>query len=221
MANKDLTIAIVDDHHLFRKGLSALIGLFPNCRVMFEAGSGQELIDYFSSDNEHPDILLLDIIMEKMDGYEVALWMKNNLPAIKILALSTMESDNNVIRMIRSGAHGYLLKSATPEELKMAFSEVMSLGYHYNEHISRKIIGSINQLVDEKSDISVLMKLSGRELEFIKYACSEDSYQEIAEKMHLSERTIDGYRDSLFKKLNISSRVGLVIYAIKNGLVKI
>jgi DNA-binding NarL/FixJ family response regulator len=214
-----LQIAIVDDHTMFRKGLSVLINLFPRYEVLFDAGSGAECIRLLES-GPAPDILLLDIAMPEMDGYETAAWVRDHYPDVRILALSTMDAETAIIRMIKSGAKGYVLKDADPSELKQAFDEVLSLGYYYNDLVSRKIVRSVNLLADEKSDIGTMARLSEREMAFLRLACSEKTYQEIAGEMFVSERTVDGYRDALFKKLNVGTRVGLVMYAIRNGIVQ-
>ena len=213
-------IAIVDDHTMFRKGLTSLINLFMGHKVLFDAANGQDFIKQLQP-KHLPDILLLDIAMPEMDGYSTANWVRVNYPEIKILALSTMDADSAIIKMIKNGAKGYVLKDAEPAELKRAFDEVLSLGYYYNDLVSRKIIQSVNQLADNSNPLNTFVNLTDRELAFIKLACSENTYSEIAKEMFLSERTIDGYRDALFKKLNVSSRVGLAIYAIKNSIVKL
>jgi DNA-binding NarL/FixJ family response regulator len=212
-------IAIVDDHTMFRKGLASLINLFAGYKVLFDAANGQDFIKQLQP-RHLPDILLLDIVMPEMDGYATAQWVHVNHPEIKILALSTMDAETAIIKMIKSGARGYVLKDAEPSELRQAFDSVLSLGYYYNELISRKVLQSVHELADENSGTGVFAKLNDRELTFLKLACSEKTYAEIASEMYLSERTIDGYRESLFKKLNIKTRVGLVMYAIRNGLVK-
>jgi DNA-binding NarL/FixJ family response regulator len=125
------------------------------------------------------------------------------------------------IVFIKNGAKGYVLKDAEPAELKQAFDEVLSRGYYYNDLISRKIIQSVNLLMDDKNNLGTFARLSDRELAFMQLACSEKTYADIAKEMFVSERTVDGYREALFKKLDISSRVGLVMYAIKNGIVKL
>lgn len=211
-------IAIVDDHTMFRKGLSALINLFPRYEVLFEAADGREMIERLKY-QRHPDIILLDISMPGMDGYETAEWLRTNHPDIQVLALSTMESEIAIIKMIRQGAKGYILKDAEPEELKLAFDEVFSRGFFFNDQVTRTVMRNITQLVDENSSLNTFVKLSTREMEFIRKACSEKSYQEIAKEMFVSERTVDGYREALFKKLSVSTRVGLVLYAVKNNLV--
>ncbi|NLR82512.1 response regulator transcription factor [Chitinophaga eiseniae] len=213
-------VVIVDDHTMFRRGLAALVNLFPGYEVLFDAGNGKELIAQMDS-HPVPDIVLLDISMPEMDGYSTASWLRDHHPGVKVLALSTMDAEVAIIKMIRHGAKGFILKDAEPAELKRAFDEVAAFGYFYNELITRKVISSINNLLDDHSPLSSLVKLSERELDFIRLACSEKSYQQIAREMFVSERTVDGYREALFKKLNVATRVGLVIYAVKNELVKL
>lgn len=213
-------IVIVDDHTMFRKGLIALINLFPNYKVLFDASNGKDFINQLKP-KSIPDILLLDIAMPEMDGYLTANWVKANYPEIKILALSTMDAETAIIKMIKNGAKGYVLKDAEPQELKQALDDVLNKGFYYNDLVSRKIIQSVNLLVDEKTELNTFAKLSDRELNFLQLACSEKKYTEIAKEMFVSERTVDGYREALFKKLNVTSRVGLVIYAIKNEIVKL
>lgn len=216
---ESIQVAIVDDHAMFRKGLCALINLFPNYTVRLDAGNGQDFIRQLDPGNL-PDIVLLDIAMPEMDGYRTASWLTEQHPEIAILALSTMDAETAIIKMIRNGAKGYVLKDAEPAELKQAFDEVLRNGYYYNELVTRKIIRSVNQLVDDKNGLALFAKLTDRELHFLRLVCSEKPYKEIAAEMFVSERTVDGYRDALFKKLNMTTRVGLVLYAIRNGIVK-
>ncbi len=216
--NKTIHISIVDDHTLFRNGLASLISVFPDYQVLFSAANGLDFIAQLNQ-NQLPDIVLLDINMPEMDGYATCEWIKQNHPSIKVLALSTMDADNSIIKMIKCGAKGYILKDADLTELKLAITELMQLGFFYNELISRKVMQSINLLMDDKSELSAFIKLNENEIAFLKLACSEKTYQEIAVEMFKSEKTIDGYRADLFKKLNVTSRVGLVMYAIKNGVI--
>lgn len=213
-------IAIVDDHTMFRKGLAALINSFPNYQVLFNASNGKDFIAQLDA-SRLPDIVLLDISMPEMDGFETCRWIKEHHPEIKVLALSTLDADTAIIKMIKCGAKGYVLKDADLDELKLSFSEVLSMGFFYNDIVSRKIVRSVNELVDETSNLNAYMTLSKNEMELIKRSCSEKTYGEIAKEMFLSEKTIDNYRDNIFRKLNVSTRVGLVMYAIKNGIVKL
>jgi len=215
--NEPKYIAIVDDHAMFRKGLTALINLFPGYEVLFDAGNGKEFISHLQK-KQLPDIVLMDITMPEMDGYITTEWVHDNYPEIKILALSTMDAETAIIKMIKSGAKGYVLKDAEPQELKEAFDEVLSRGYFYNDLVSRKVLNAVHQLTEPKNKIATFANLSSREIEFLKFACTELAYKEIADKMGVSVRTVEGYRDSLCEKLNLKTRIGLAMYAVKNGI---
>lgn len=210
-----IKIALVDDHVILRKSLGILIGMLQDFDITLQADNGQDFINQLKT-NPLPDIALLDITMPLMDGVETARWLKLNYPEVKVLALSMIKNDFIIIRMLKNGARGYILKDCEPSELKTALHEVYKKGYYYNELITPKMKAKD----DPEEDIPVHM-LNEQELIFLRWACSEKTHKEIAEEMKVSHRTIDGYRDSLFKKLNVSSRVGIAIYAIKTGIVQV
>ena len=212
------TIVLTDDHTLLRNGLAGLLTSLGHI-VLFEADNGKDLISKLNSTNI-PDILMLDINMPEMDGYETARWIKNHYPKVKILALSMYDNENAVIGMLKCGVNGYILKDSDPSILRDAISALVEKDFYYSDHVSGKLIHAIRQQQEGNID-NKLHNLNGREKEFLKYTCSEMTYKEIAEKMFVSPRTIDGYRDTLFEKLQLKTRVGLVIYAIRNGLVDI
>ena len=219
MPDNKYKVALVDDHVLLRKGLATLIDSFDEFSVIFQADNGEQMQQKIDSDHL-PDLVLLDINMPKMDGYASAMWLKQKYPLIKIMALSMYDNENAVIRMFKAGAKGYILKDCEPPELRSALLSIMERGYYYSELVTGKLIHSINKL-DEDNDIRNMTQLNDREIQFLKFVCTEMTYKEIAEQMFLSPRTIDGYRDALFEKLNIKTRVGLVMYAIKNGFVNV
>ncbi len=212
-------IVLTDDHVLLRNGLAALVKNLGH-NVLFEADNGKDFINKLDKKNL-PELVLMDINMPEMDGYETALWLKTNHPEVKVLALSMYDNENSIIRMLKSGAKGYILKDSEPAELKAAIDAVVSKGYYYSDLVSGKLIHAINKLDDEGGELKNLMQLNERETDFLKYACTEMTYKEIADKMFVSPRTIDGYRDALFEKLHVKTRVGLVMYAIKNGVVSV
>ncbi len=214
--NEAVSIVLVDDHLLFRKGILELIGKFEGFSVIWEAGNGLEFIKNLRT-NKTPEIVLLDIAMPGMDGFETARWIKTEHPQIKILVLSMSDQENSIIKMLKLGVNGFILKDADPSELKDALNDIKDKGFYYSELVSGTMASSIRN-ENKKSEIAIL---NDRETKFLELVCTEMTYKEIADKMFLSFRTIDGYRDNLFIKLNVKSRVGLALYAIKNGIVKI
>jgi two-component system, NarL family, invasion response regulator UvrY len=210
-------IVLVDDHALLRKGLATLIKNLGH-GVLFEADNGKDFIENLKP-KFLPDIVLLDINMPEMDGYQTANWIKANHPSIKTLALSMYDDENSIIRMLKCGAKGYLLKDSEPSELQAAIIAIMNKGYYYSDLVSGKLINAINKIDDDGSDLKNLIKLTNREIDFLKYTCTELTYKEIADELCVSPRTVDGYRGDLFEKLQVKSRIGLVIYAIRNGIV--
>lgn len=213
-------IVLVDDHVLLRNGLASLIESFGDYHVLFEADNGRNFVESLHSD-DLPQIVLMDINMPLMDGYETTAWLKKKYPQVKVLALSMYDNENSIIRMFRAGAKGYILKDCDPAELKAALNALITKGFYYSEMITGKLIHSMNTLDENESQIETIIKLNDKEILFLKYACTELSYKEIADKMFLSPRTIDTYRDDLFEKFNVKSRVGLVIYAVRNGIINL
>ena len=213
-----IKVALADDHKLLRKGLAGLISSLENYKVIFEADNGKDFLRQLSG-AELPDIVLMDINMPEMDGYDTTAWLKKNHPSIKVLALSMYDDEESIIRMIRCGARGYILKDMEPSEFNVALDTLSKKGFYYSELVADKLIHAVNLMDDGAQKAGSPVSLSDRELEFIKLACTQLTYKEIADNMVLSVRTIDGYRDDLFQKLGLKNRVGLVIYAIKNGIV--
>jgi DNA-binding NarL/FixJ family response regulator len=207
-----IQIALVDDHRLFRSGIAFLINNFHRYSVLFEAGDGEEMIRKINTKLK-PHIIILDISMPKMDGISTAKWLRNNHPEIKVIVLSMFEDAEKVLTMVRLGVKGYLLKDSEPAEFEDALYKVSQNEIYYPEFVTRHLVHNIN------IDLS-LVKLNNREMEFLKLSATELTYKQIAEHMCLSSRTVDGYRDSLFDKLQIKSRIGLVLYAIKNKLIE-
>lgn len=212
-------IALADDHTLLRKGVANLVQNF-GYAVVLESDNGRELTESIAKGNI-PDLVLLDINMPEKDGYETSLWLKENYPDIKVLALSMYDDETAIIRMLKNGVRGYILKDAEPAELRTAIESVFNKGFYYSEMVTGRLMRTITDMEDEGNNTRKILNLTERETDFLKLACSEMTYKEIAAEMHLSPRTIDGYRDTLFEKLNIKTRTGLAIYAIKNGIVKI
>lgn len=219
MSNAVTNIALVDDHSLLRGTLASLINSFEGYAVLFEADNGKEFIEK-SDQRFPPHIVLLDITMPEMDGYETAAWIKKNIPSAKVLVLSMSDQESAIIRMLREGARGYLLKDSKPAVLRKALEEVRDKGFYMNELVSNKMLDFVTGNPTHGSTVEI-PHLTEKETIFLEMACTEMTYKEIADKMKLSQRTVEGYRDDLFKKLNVVSRVGLVVFAIRHGLCKI
>jgi len=211
---KKFKIAIVDDHTLFTGALSEMISQLGNFEVITRAENGMDFINKLDSLSELPDVVLLDLSMPVMNGFETLTWLKVNHPTVKALILSMNDDEQSIIQCLRLGANGYLLKNTSPSILKNAIEIVTEKGFYHNETINSALLRSM----DEEETDAHQVELKENEIWFLKLVCSEMTYKEIAEEMKLSPKTIDGYRDNLFKKLNIKSRVGLAIYALQNGL---
>ena len=210
-----INVGIVDDHQLFLKSLSILIESFPNFNIVLDALNGESLIAKLASAKVLPDVILLDVNMPVMDGAKTAAAISATYPMIKLVALSMKDDDISVINMIKAGCCAYLLKDIHPDELEKALTEVYTKGY-YNADVSN--INYRRLILKTKEDT---VHFTEREKTFLKLACSDLTYKQISAEMHLSERTIDGYREALFEKLNVQSRVGMVLEALRRNLVSL
>lgn len=214
MSNNAINICIVDDHQLFLSSLIGLVSSFSNFNVLDGFGDGDELVNYLEKKNTVPDVVLLDVKMKRMGGIETCDWLKNNFPEIRVLAVSMEEDESNVIGMLRAGAKGYLLKDIHPSVLEHAVKEVYKKGFYYTEQVTNTLLNSSENCLRKEE-----LKLKDRELELLKLSVSERTYKEIASIMCLSPKTIENYRESLFEKLEVKSRIGLVLFAIKEKIV--
>jgi DNA-binding NarL/FixJ family response regulator len=213
-------IALVDDHILIRNALASLVHSFEGYSVLFEANNGKEFIQQLKT-YPAPDIVLLDITMPEMNGLETADWIKQNLPGAKILVLSVMDTDAIIISMLKKGARGYILKDSKPAVFRQALDSIRDTGFYVNELVSNKMLNYVTHEEDKGKETSLVSALTENELAFLRMICTEMTNKEIAKKMFVSTRTVDGYRDDLLKKLKVQSRIGLVIFAIKYGLYKL
>jgi two-component system invasion response regulator UvrY len=213
------TIALIDDHALIRNALKELINRFTDFEVIIDVANGQELIKALEQTPQPPGIALIDINMPIMDGFATAAHLRVHYPSIKMLALTVNNDDESVIKMLGLGAVGYLLKDAETDDLQEALIALVTDGYYHNELIHNSLLRAVKPVPARFSN--PIFVLQGREEEFLKLACTELTYKEIADQMCLSPRTIDGYRDALFEKLGLRSRVGLALFAIKNGIFRI
>jgi DNA-binding NarL/FixJ family response regulator len=208
-------VAIADDHNLVRSALAELLSL-NGVEVLYQCANGQELLQRMA--DICPDVVLMDANMPKMDGWQATAVITKRYPKVKVLAVSMLNDDASIIKMIRNGASGYISKDCDADELIKAVKAVMEIGLYYND----RVVYSLKRAITGEAKVKkLLLDITNREKEFLKLCCTELTYREISEEMHVSPRSVDGYRDSLFSKLDVKSRVGLVLYAIKTGLVHV
>ncbi|MHC0441746.1 response regulator transcription factor [Flavobacterium sp. 3-210] len=206
-------IIIVDDHQLFSQSLELLINSFKDFEVINRFENGKLFVSYLQEHTDaNVDLILLDVNMPVLDGVSTMKWIKENRPDLKVIALSVNDDEEIIIKMITNGAKGYLLKDTSPEIFKEAIISVIEKGFYFTELVS-------GMLVKKANNDSKKINLKEKEIVFIKHACTEKTYKEIASEMCLSPKTIDGYRECLFDKLEIKTRIGLVLYAIKHKIV--
>jgi len=207
------SVVIVDDHTLLSQAIQAMVNTFDDFKVLYTCKNGQELVENFSNSvNNIPDVVLMDINMPIMNGIETTEWIHKMHPKVNVMALSVEDDDITVLKMLKAGAVGYLLKDTEKAILEKALIEIVENGFYHTKSVTNLLLKSITG--NEEEEIS----FRDKEIQFMKLACTELTYKEIANEMNLSPKTIDGYRDTLFTKLNVKNRVGLVMYAIKNKI---
>lgn len=219
MLEKKIHIALVDDHTLFRSGIANLLQEFSDIKVVFEASNGKDLQKKLPLHTDI-DVILMDITMPAMDGYAATAWVKENYSNIHVLALSMFDEEAAIIKMLKAGAGGYVLKESSTIELHKAITEIIKQGFYSSELLSGKLIHSLQKkpLPDITKDT---IPLTRKETEFLILCASEFTYKEMADSMGIAVRSVENYRQILFDKLNLKSRVGLALEAIKRGLVKL
>lgn len=208
--NSTIRIGIADDHQLFVKSVSLLLHAIGGFEVVLEAANGHALMDALAKSNQPPDIILLDVNMPLMNGIETAAALIKTYPLIKVVALSMNTDDISLIGMIRNGCCAYLMKDISPAELQKALQEVHSKGYFNSENMQHNMHKLMTQNTQDL--------FSEKELQFIKLACSDDTYREIAQQMKVSERSVDMYREKVFEKLGVSSRTGMALEAVRRKI---
>jgi len=214
-----IRIILVDDHVMLRNALATRINEFENFKVVDQCNHGKELIQALQS-NPEPDLVLLDLNMKEMNGMETALWLKKNRPSIKVLMLTMYDSDLTLIQLLQLGVKGILHKSANAADLKAAITTIATEGQYYSNHTTTKLVNLVNSKEEGTKRLQKSL-LNDEEIFFLRLACSDMTYKEVAQRMKLNPRTVDSIRDQLFIKLDEKSRVGLAMVAIRNGIVSL
>lgn len=216
-----VTIAIADDHQLVRKGIRMLLENIKEFKVVSESSHGQELLDQIEQLPKLPDLVLVDVTMPVLDGYETVGALRTKYPDLKIIALSVNDQLSTIRDMIRQGANAYLFKDSSPDVFRKVLIEVHAKGFYYDKQVIDSLLlpESSREAMNGNQRQKLLQDLTNREREFVQYCCSELTYKEIADKMGVSQRTVDGYRENTFDKLNVKSRTGIVLFAFHAGIV--
>jgi DNA-binding NarL/FixJ family response regulator len=212
-----INVAIADDHKIFRKGVILSLKAYHNIKFVLEAENGEELIQGVAKAN--PDIVLLDLKMPVKDGIETTKYLNKHFPAIRILILTMYEDERFVGHLMDSGANGYLLKSTDPEEIKQGIMDVMRTGFYLNNFVNRVLIKKNYARQKFNPNLNSEVVISDKEKEVLSLVCLEYTAQEIAAKMDISARTVEAIKDRLMERFGVKNSVGLVFFAMKNGLI--
>jgi two-component system, NarL family, response regulator DegU len=212
-----IRIAIADDHALFRRGMASLLKTVADFEVVLEASNGQELVDQIPEIK--PDLVIMDLKMPVMDGMQATEFIKNKWPEIKVIVISMLDEDQFVYKLMELGANGYLLKDTDTDEVELAIRTVLTEDYYYgpflNKIMHRRFLDKSRK---KEASLSNKIHFSERELEIIQLVCEGLTTVQIAEKVFLSSRTVDGHRNSIMDKLGVKNTAGVVVYAVKNQL---
>jgi len=215
----NIQVAIADDHKLFREGIHFLIDQMEGISLYFEVADGKELITRLKE--EIPDVLLLDLDMPVMDGIEVLKEVRSQYQTMGIIVL-TMHSDAKMIAyLMELGANGYLMKDTSPEELEQAIQSVKEEGFYFNKTVSQAMLAGLKNHNPKKPVLKNNVTLTSREIEVLELICQEYTAKEIAEKLFISPRTAEGHRRSLIEKLGVKNTAGLIVTAIKEGIIEV
>jgi DNA-binding NarL/FixJ family response regulator len=213
---ESIKIGLVDDHNLFREGIKALLLSTKNIEMVLEAVSGKDLLIQLKT--TVPDLVLLDLDMEDMNGIEVTKVISQDYPNVKIIILTMHKEERMIAYMMEIGAHGYLLKDTNQAELTEAIEKVYHNGFYFNPRIASAMLKGLKDKSKNEPELGNSFQLTKREIEVLHLIAEELTTTEMAEKMFLSERTIEGYRKNLIMKMGVKNAAGLVLKAIKHGL---
>lgn len=213
----DIKLVIADDHEIFRDGFKLMLSKFPEIILVGEAGNGRELLELIEKEN--PDVILTDIKMPVMDGIEAAKKIVELYPDKGIIGLSMYDDDELIIEMLEAGAKGYLIKNAGKDQIIEAIKTVYNDEPYYCRTTSSKLTQMIAKSRFNPYKKTEKAEFSEREKEIIACICDEMTNKEIGDKLFISVRTVEGHRLKILEKMNVKNTVGLVVYAIKNGIV--
>lgn len=212
-----IKIAIADDYKIFREGLKVGLSADEALEVVLEADNGEDLLK--ALENETPDVILMDLKMPIMDGMEATKEVRKKYPSVKVLVVSMYEDDKFIIHLMENGANGYLLKNTEPDEIRRSIYAVHENGYYFNDLVNKALLKKLILKNNLKPSFNQNVELTEREQEVLKLICEEKTAAEIAKEIFLSPRSVEGIRQRLIEKVGVRNSAGLVMFAVKNGLV--
>jgi DNA-binding NarL/FixJ family response regulator len=212
-----ITIAIADDYKIFREGLKVGLSSDENMEVVMEADNGEELMQALETST--PDVIIMDLKMPLLDGMEATKLVRKKYPGIKVLVVSMYEDDKFIIHLMENGANGYLLKNAEPDEIRRSIYAVHENGYYFNDLVNKALLKKLVLKNNLKPSFNQNVELTERELEVLKLICEEKTAAEIAKEIFLSPRSVEGIRQRLIEKVGVRNSAGLVMFAVKSGIV--
>lgn len=214
-----ISIALADDHKLFREGIRYLLENMDSVTMIFEAANGKELLEMVKE--EQPDIILLDLEMPEMDGITALKILKADYPRIGVIILTMYNDDKMISHLMEQGANGYLLKNTNQEELELAIKSVSEKGFYFNDYMAKAMLTGLKSQNQKKPALKNSVELTSREMEVLELICQELTTKEIADKLFISHRTAEGHRKNLIDKFGVKNTAGLIIKAIKEGIITI
>lgn len=225
MQNK-ISVGLVEDQLLFRQGMKAILSAWDDIHVIFESADGYSVVDTLRNLPEVPQVMLVDLSLpphgdKEFSGKEVTVALLKSFPAIKVIILSAHEDENFIAQLIENGAHGYLIKDCDPDEVHDAIITVHTKGSYINTRTLKAIQHNIGRKAKMRTISSSAAQLTKREEEILRLICAQLTTDEIAEKLFLSPKTVNGHRNSLLEKTGAKNVAGLVVYAIKNGIAEV
>lgn len=209
--------AIADDHKIFRQGLKLALGDDPKIKCVGEAEDGVQLLELLKT--QKADVVLVDLKMPNMDGIEVTKEIRTLYPDLKVLILTMFDDEHFILHLMEAGANGYLIKNADPKDIKTALHAAYENGYYFSDMVSNVLLKNVVQKNKAQPIFKEAIKLSEKETEILKLICQEYTTAEIGKMVFLSPRTIEGIRAGLLEKIGVRNIAGLVMYAVKNGIV--
>jgi len=212
-----IKIAIADDYKIFREGLKVGLSADDSLEIIAEADNGEDLIKALETSS--PDVIIMDLKMPIMDGMEATKIVRKKYPAMKVLVVSMYEDDKFIIHLMENGANGYLLKNAEPDEIRRSIYAVHENGYYFNDLVNKALLKKLVLKNNFKPSFNQNIDLTEREQEVLKMICEEKTAAEIAKEIFLSPRSVEGIRQRLIEKIGVRNTAGLVMFAVKNGIV--